>query len=288
MDQANRRGFLKEEFRIFRLRDSHTPQVDYHYHEFDKIVVFLSGAASYIVEGRTYHPQPWDVLFIPHHDIHCPVIDSVAPYERVVIWVDPGFLQRVSTDRSDLSRCFGMASKSAHNLCRPWPEMRSRLSRMIEDVQTAANSTEFGADLLVEASFVRLMVAFNRLMLALPDGQQDAFDYDPKISEVLRYINDNLESDLSIEALCGRHYMSRYHFMRKFKEVTGYTAHNYVRQKRLAYASQLIIDGASPSEAAELSGFTDYSSFLRAFKQQFNTTPKLFAQNHYRREEIID
>ena len=106
MDQVNRRGFLKEDFRIFRLRDNHTPQVDYHYHEFDKIVVFLSGAASYIVEGRTYHPQPWDVLFIPHHDIHRPVIDNMAPYERVVIWVDPAFLQRISTSKSDLSRCF--------------------------------------------------------------------------------------------------------------------------------------------------------------------------------------
>jgi len=288
MDQVNRRGFLKEDFRIFRLRDNHTPQVDYHYHEFDKIVVFLSGAASYIVEGRTYHPQPWDVLFIPHHDIHRPVIDNMAPYERVVIWVDPAFLQRISTSKSDLSRCFTEANRHARNLCRPWPEMRSRLSRMIDDVHSAANSTEFGAEVLFEATFIRLMVAFNRLMLALPDAQQDAFDYDPKISEVLRYINDNLNSDLSIEALCSRHYMSRYHFMRKFKEVTGYTAHNYVRQKRLAYASQLIIDGASPFEAAELSGFSDYSSFLRAFKQQFNTTPKMFAQNHYRREEIID
>lgn len=288
MDQVDRRGFLREDFRIFRLRDNRVQEVDYHYHEFDKIVVFLSGSASYIIEGRTYRLQPWDVLFVPHHHIHRPQIDSIAPYERVVIWVAPAFLRRIGTKKSDLSRCFAEAGQRERNLCRPWPEMRTRLSRLLEDVEAAQNSNEFGADVLQHATFIRLMVAFNRLMLALPDVQQDAFEYDPKISEILRYINDNLSADLSIDAIAGRYYMSRYHFMRKFKEVTGYTAHNYVRQKRLAYASQLIAGGASPSEAAELSGFSDYSSFLRAFKQQFSTTPKLFAQNAYRREEIID
>lgn len=288
MDQADRRGVLRENFRVFRLRDNRSPKIDYHYHEFDKIVVFLSGAASYIVEGRTYRLQPWDVLFIRHHDIHRPVIDPIAPYERVVIWIEPGYLSRVSTKKTDLSRCFAEAGRRQKNLCRPWPEMRTRLSRLIDDVEAADASNDFGSDVLFEATFLRLMVAFNRLMLTLPDAQQDAFEYDPKISEILRYINENLSADLSIDAIAGRYYMSRYHFMRKFKEVTGYTAHNYVRQKRLAYASQLIANGASPSEAAELSGFTDYSSFLRAFKQQFSTTPKAFAQNAYRREEIID
>ena len=67
MDQADRRGVLRENFRVFRLRDNRSPQIDYHYHEFDKIVVFLSGAASYIVEGRTYRLQPWDVLFPSRH-----------------------------------------------------------------------------------------------------------------------------------------------------------------------------------------------------------------------------
>ncbi|MBQ6475452.1 MAG: helix-turn-helix domain-containing protein [Clostridia bacterium] len=287
MSQADRRGYLKEDFRVFHLKDKST-QVDFHYHDFDKIVVFISGTTSYIIEGRTYKLQPGDVLFVPHHETHRPVADQNAPYERVVFWIDPEFLRRSSSEKTDLSRCFAEAKEHQRNLCRPWPEMKIRLSRLIDDVEKAEQSQDFGADLLLEATFLRLIVYFNRLIRALPNVQEEEFDYDPKINRVLRYINDNLQSDLSIDTIAAEYYLSRYHFMRKFKEVTGYTVHNYVRQKRLAYASRLITDGASPSEAAEQSGFTDYSSFLRAFKQQFGTTPKQYAQNAYNRAEIID
>ena len=108
MHQADRRGYLKENFRVFRLKDNST-QVDFHYHEFDKIVVFLSGAASYIIEGRTYKLQPGDVLFVPHHEIHRPLTDQLAPYERIVFWIEPEYLRRISSAKTDLSACFAEA-----------------------------------------------------------------------------------------------------------------------------------------------------------------------------------
>ena len=48
-----RRGYLHEDFRLFHLRDMGVEEMEYHYHEFDKIVIFLSGQASYIIEGRS-------------------------------------------------------------------------------------------------------------------------------------------------------------------------------------------------------------------------------------------
>ena len=66
MAEYEKRGYLLENFRLFHL---HTPQgakVDYHYHEFYKILFFRSGAGDYIVEGQRYRLQPGDiVLFSP-------------------------------------------------------------------------------------------------------------------------------------------------------------------------------------------------------------------------------
>ena len=53
---------------------------------------------------------------------------------------------------------------------------------------------------------------------------------------LLRYINHNLTEDLSIETLARKYYLSKYHMMRKFKEETGYTIHNYIISKRLLLA----------------------------------------------------
>ena len=71
-----RSGYLQQNFRLFHLKDKKEQQFDFHYHDFDKIVIFLSGNVTYIVEGKSYHLKPWDILLVPHHDIHKPVIDG--------------------------------------------------------------------------------------------------------------------------------------------------------------------------------------------------------------------
>ena len=89
----------------------------------------------------------------------------------------------------------------------------------------------------------------------------------------LSYINENLSMELSVEALAERVYLSKYHFMRLFKAQTGSTVHAYVRQKRLLYAARLIRQGENANKAALSSGFADYSTFHRAFRECFGTSP---------------
>ena len=60
--EVGKRGYLNEGFRLFHLKDSRAPKLDYHYHEFDKLILLLGGKVTYVVEGVTYFLQPWDVL----------------------------------------------------------------------------------------------------------------------------------------------------------------------------------------------------------------------------------
>ena len=53
-ENYEKRGYLLEDFRLFHLKDDRGTKVDYHYHEFCKIVLLLSGSGSYTVEGRRY------------------------------------------------------------------------------------------------------------------------------------------------------------------------------------------------------------------------------------------
>ena len=59
--EVGKRGYLNEGFRLFRLKDSRAQQLEYHYHEFDKLILFLGGKVTYVVEGVTYFLKPWDV-----------------------------------------------------------------------------------------------------------------------------------------------------------------------------------------------------------------------------------
>ena len=76
-----------------------------------------------------------------------------------------------------------------------------------------------------------------------------------------------------MQELAERAFLSKYHFMRLFKEQTGETVHAYVRQRRLLYAARLIREGVPANKAAADSGFSDYSTFHRAFRESFGISP---------------
>ena len=92
--QYSREGYLNEDFRFFHLSDTAGQERDYHFHEFDKIVVLISGKVDYTVEGTTYRLMPWDVLLVRHHMIHKALIDQTEPYDRIIIYLDSASVER--------------------------------------------------------------------------------------------------------------------------------------------------------------------------------------------------
>ena len=94
------------------------------------------------------------------------------------------------------------------------------------------------------------------------------------VSGLISYINGHLDQDLSIQTLSAGCCLSPYHMMRMFKEETGYTIGNYITEKRLLRARDLLAQGKSATESCFLSGFRNYSTFLRAYKQRYKELPK--------------
>lgn len=84
---------------------------------------------------------------------------------------------------------------------------------------------------------------------------------------------------LAIETVATEACLSEYHFFRLFKQVFGQTPHQYLHQKRLNHAAQLLgREQASVTEAAIASGFADIHSFSKAFKKHFGVSPTNWLQ----------
>lgn len=270
-DSADKRGYLSEPFRLFHLRDCSTKNIPYHYHEFHKLILFLSGELTYRVEGRGYEPKPGDLLLIPTHAIHQPEIGD-KPYERCILWIQPEGLRQLNLDAC-FDRC---RSQNTYLLMRDSYD-RVRLQSQLFELEQALKDDQFGSQALAQSLFMQLMVAVNRRVLEQePETRERAVRSDPKMDEILLYINQNLTADLSAESLCKRFFLSRSWLMHRFKAITGCPIHQYVLQKRLILAAQLLRSGANVSAAAAASGFRDYSAFLRAFRKAYSVSPRDF------------
>ena len=276
--EVGKRGYLNEDFRLFHLKDSRAQKLDYHYHEFDKLILLLGGKVTYVVEGVTYFLQPWDVLLVQHNMIHKPTIDPVEPYERVVIWLGRDWLEKRSDPGEALDTCFHTVRQRGFHLLRTDGTRRLQYMQSIQQLEEALRSDEFGAGRMADTLCQQLLIAVNRDILRSRTATeaQDSYRVDPKMEEILKYITANLETELSVDVLAKRFYLSRYYLMHRFKAVTGYTVHQYISQKRLLRAGELIRAGVPVMKAAEQAGFSEYSTFLRAFRGTFHMSPREF------------
>ena len=266
---VSRAGYLRENYHYFHLRDTAGQELDFHFHEFDKIVLLLSGRVDYTVEGSTYALKPWSVLLVKHHTIHRALIDKSQPYERIIIYLDGKYFDRILPGVR-LTDSFDQADKSGEHLLRPTARQRQSIEEVLAAYESAGEDGGFGAQALRETYIMQLLIYIGRMTAAKEPGESQ---YDPKIRRVLSYINENLGGELRVEQLAEQVYLSKYHFMRLFKAQTGSSVHAYVRQKRLLHAARLIREGMPVSKAAALSGFGDYSAFHRAFRESFGISP---------------
>ena len=95
----------------------------------------------------------------------------------------------------------------------------------------------------------------------------------PLVAKVTQYCDAHISEKIMVEDLATHVHMSKYHFLRKFKEITGVTVHAFVTNKRLIRACEEIRQGISIQQVYLDCGFTDYSSFLRNFKAAFGVSP---------------
>lgn len=261
-------GYLENSHHYFHLRDTAGQERDFHFHEFDKIVILISGHVDYSIENNIYSLKPWSLLIVPHHTIHKALIDKSEPYERIIIYLNSGYYSSMIPEAGIGTR-IEQAEKSGGYLLRPGADEIAELQNTLRRYESYSGGK---IEAMRDALMIQLLIQIG--CLAGDTGEEiRGKSSDDKIASVLSYINENVSDTLSVEELAERVFLSKYHFMRLFKESTGTSVHAYVRQRRLINASRLIREGVPVSLAARQSGFDDYSAFYRAFKSNFGISP---------------
>lgn len=274
MAQYQKTGYLHSDFKMFHLVDTNRKEFSYHYHDFHKILIFLSGDVTYTIEGRSYDLKPNDIVFVNAGEVHHPVIHSNAPYERIIIYVSPDFLHSYQDSTYHLGFCFQQAHKEQSHVLRINSFSGSKLDAVIKELDASLHDTDYANELHHSLLFLEFMVQLNRAAI------HDNIHYisnsasNQKILDVLTYVNSHLTEELSVDFLANRFFISRYHLMHTFKEETGYTIGSYLSTKRLILAKELIADGMPITQACFECGFQNYSTFSRAFKKHFGMSPR--------------
>jgi AraC-like DNA-binding protein len=265
-----KQGYLLEDFRLFHLKGTAGIRTEYHYHEFCKLLLLISGNGNYWIEGKCYALQPGDAVLVGSGCVHRPEFDPGSPYERVIIYISPEFLRRNSATDCDLTDIF--SGRLGHVL-RPAPGDR-RLLNMAQVLEQELSADDYGRVVLGTGLLLSLLVQLGRqLRQDDPLRPGPGRTGDPRVGRIIRYIDDHLSQELNMDLLAEQVYMSKFHMMRLFRAGTGLSINTYITQRRLLLAKELMAGGISATESCFRCGFGSYSSFTRSYGKFFGVTP---------------
>ena len=104
------------------------------------------------------------------------------------------------------------------------------------------------------------------------------------IENVIKYIKENLTSDLSLNTVASYASLSPIHFHNCFKAATGKTLHEYVEEQRIKKSAELLVStDLTLTEISYECGFSSQSYFSYAFKRKMKMTPREYSKEIYRR-----
>ena len=274
---TRRQTMIRRDFEIYRYR--YMDEVELHHHDFYEIYMLLRGSVSYTVENRIFHMRAGDLMLISPLELHQARVDSNdEPYERIVLWVDRGYLESLSSPHTSLTRCFDTTIPGHTNLLRLPGATGAPLRTTVDKLCALKASKDYGSDLLAQSALVELLVGLNRAAADRGDARPVGTS-DQVVDAVLHYINEHYSEPLTLDQLSEKFFISKYHLLRKFDAQVGTTVHRYILQKRLLNAKQLLGGGVPPNEVCQYCGFGDYANFYRAFRAEYNQTPRQYIQS---------
>lgn len=110
-----------------------------------------------------------------------------------------------------------------------------------------------------------------------------------RFGELAAWIHSHLRTDLSVETLAARVFLSPRQFARAFKGEFGTTPAAFVEEARLAEANRRLSAAGQPASLKALARSVGYASedvFRRAFERRFGTTPSAYRSRFGARAEV--
>ena len=107
-----------------------------------------------MIEGRSYDLKPYDIVLVKQGDIHKLTVDNSCPYERIIVYISPNFMNAYQTENYDLSYCFQKADQEHSNVLRiPSPE-KSSLFRSISNLEHSFTDGGYASELYRQVMFL--------------------------------------------------------------------------------------------------------------------------------------
>ncbi|MEZ4827337.1 MAG: AraC family transcriptional regulator [Bacteroidia bacterium] len=252
------------------------------------------GEEFYRVDQFPYHVRTGEYLLInDQRNIEC-TLDSEAPVEGLCVYLNESLIHEVYRDMYKTRRiptdiqifdasgrmeiCEHVYKARGNELGNYLLDLAARIrqspNRPIPDIEDILVTL---AEKLIRSQ-IRVFEQLERLSSTKLSTKKELYR---RLCLARTHIHSHLHDPLDLDTLAQVACLSKFHFIRLFKEVFDQTPRQYLITRRLEAASSLLVHSSkSFHEICQEVGLKDSSSFGRLFKRSFGATPHIYRQIH--------
>ncbi len=231
-----------------------------HFHDEYSIALITSGTHNFTCNKNDFAARPGDIRLINPHDIH---VCKSKTWGYITFTPDNNFVEAFSES----------CQKELHNIMFVNPVIRNhKLAKLFVDLNSATKEwqDELMAENILEELVVNLISSYSNNKTKAKNISYSR----KKLLQSVEYMKTNFGESLKLEKLANISALSKYHFLRKFKEEFNMTPHSYLLQIRVQNAKNMLLQNRALSDIAFSCGFSDQSHFTRVFNKIYGMSPK--------------
>ena len=245
-----------------------------HSHTFFELLYCRNNCgAEYVVGAERYRLQKGDIIFVPPGVSHRPLLPEklAEPYKRYVLWLSPEFMEKYAA----LFPYSFTEKQAGASMLRTDGTKWEFLGELFRNGVLESEQQEDGWEAAVIGNTISLLTQIKR---ATDDRTSHTLvaEKPELLDRIMAFVENNYHKSITIDSLAKSFFVSSSTISHLFKQTMGVSFYRYVTQRRLIAAKSWIEKGTLLEEVAVRTGFQDYSSFYRAFKQEYGISPRQY------------
>jgi len=242
-----------------------------HKHNCYEIMYVVDGKTGHYIEGERYHLVKGNVLIINYNELHM-LTEMSENFERAVIHISRDFITPFITVGVDLFRSFRSRQQGHNNVLTPDVSAEYGFRDYFNKIEKLCKENTPESEVLIKCLMTEMLITLNKVHSK--GGTSSAKESNNAVKDVIRYINENLTGSLTLDNITSTLFVTKTYLCHLFKKKTGISIVQYITNKRILLADELISNGMSASDACFKSGFSNYSNFYKSYTKIMGHSPK--------------